>query len=118
PRGAPDYFRGKKAMPARGWNTVTVPGAVSAWVELHGKFGKLSFRKLFEPAIRYGREGFLVSATIAGEWQAQVDKLKDQPGFAQAFLPGGRAPRTGERFVFNIDAVALAELSLTTGQAV
>ena len=73
----PDYFRDKSEMPARGWDTMTVPGAVSAWVELHGKFGKLPFRKLFEPAIRYGREGFLVSPTIAGQWQAQVDKLKD-----------------------------------------
>ena len=63
----PDYFRDKSEMPARGWDTVTVPGAVSAWVELHGKFGKLPFRKLFEPAIRYGREGFLVSPTIAGQ---------------------------------------------------
>src|SRR4029077_8332928 len=42
---APDYFRGKAAMPARGWDAVTVPGCVSAWVELHGKFGKLPFRK-------------------------------------------------------------------------
>ena len=101
----PDYFRDKSEMPARGWDTVTVPGAVSAWVELHGKFGKLPFRKLFEPAIRYGREGFLVSPTIAGQWQAQVDKLKDQPGFAQAFLPGGRAPRAGEKFVFKKHAL-------------
>ena len=57
------------------------------------QFGKLPFRKLFEQAIRYGREGFLVSPTIARQWQGQVDKLKDQPGFAQAFLPGGRASR-------------------------
>src|SRR5512144_1165410 len=87
----PDYFRGKAAMPTRGWDAVTVPGCVSAWVELHDKFGKLPFRRLFEPAIRYGHEGFLVSPTIAGQWQAQVNKLKHLPGFTQAFLPGGRA---------------------------
>src|SRR5215210_783643 len=28
-----DFFAGQKAMPVRGWHTVTVPGAVSAWVE-------------------------------------------------------------------------------------
>src|SRR5439155_349543 len=113
----PDYFRGKAAMPVRGWDTVTVPGCVSAWVELHGKFGKLPFRKLFEQAIRYGREGFLVSPTIAGQWQAQVDKLKDQPGFAQAFLPGGRAPRAGEKFVFKKHALALEKIAATKGKA-
>jgi hypothetical protein len=37
----PDYFRGKASMPSRGWDTVTVPGCVSAWVEMHGKFGKI-----------------------------------------------------------------------------
>src|SRR5436853_7455787 len=56
---APDYFRGQKAMPVRGWNTVSVPGCVSAWVELHARFGRLPFERLFERAIRYGREGFL-----------------------------------------------------------
>src|SRR3989454_5120476 len=71
----PEYFRGKAAMPERGWDAVTVPGAVSAWVELHGKFGKLPFSKHFEQAIRYGREGFLVSPTIAGQWEKQVPEL-------------------------------------------
>jgi len=76
------------------------PGCVSAWLELHGRFGKLPFEKLFETAIRYGREGFLVSPTIAGQWEKQVPELKAQPGFAEAFMPGGRAPRPGERFRF------------------
>src|SRR5499426_1286213 len=113
----PEYFRGQSAMPQRGWDAVTVPGCVSAWVELHAKFGKLPFRKLFEPAIRYGREGFLVSPTIAGQWQAQVDKLKDQPGCAQTVLPGGRAPRAGERFVFKKHASALEKIAATKGKA-
>ena len=112
-----DYFRGKTAMPARGWDAVTVPGAVSAWVELHGKFGKLPFRKLFEPAIRYGREGFLVSPTIAGQWQKQVPELKNQPGFADAFMPGGRAPRAGERFRFEKHSLALQQIAATKGEA-
>src|SRR3954466_11706834 len=29
-----DYFRGQKAVPVRGWNSVSVPGCVAAWVEL------------------------------------------------------------------------------------
>ena len=54
---------------------------------LSEKFGKLPFEKLFEAAIRYGKEGFLVSPTIASQWSKQVPELKDQPGFAEAFLP-------------------------------
>src|ERR671924_716941 len=46
----PEYFRGQKAMPTRGWNTVSVPGCVSAWRVLSERFGKIAFEKLFEPA--------------------------------------------------------------------
>src|SRR3954464_3355288 len=112
-----DYFKGQPAMPVRGWNTVTVPGCVQAWVDLHAKFGKLPFKKLFERAIQYGREGFLVSPTIAGQWDKQVAELKDQPGFAKAFLPNGRAPRPGERFKFPAHAKVLEEISSSNGKA-
>src|SRR5205814_1774453 len=112
-----DYFGGQKTMPARGWNTVTVPGAVSAWVELHKRFGKLPFEKLFERAIQYGREGFLVSPTIAGQWAKQVPELKAQPGFAEAFLPQGRAPAPGERFKWPSHAAALEQIMRTCGDA-
>jgi gamma-glutamyltranspeptidase / glutathione hydrolase len=113
----PDYFKDRTAMPVRGWDTVSVPGCVAAWVELHQKFGKLPFKKLFEPAIRYGREGFLVSPTIAGQWEKQVPELKDQPGFAKYFMPGGRAPRAGEVFKFKDHALALEEIAASKGKA-
>jgi gamma-glutamyltranspeptidase/glutathione hydrolase len=113
----PELFAGHKSMPLRGWNTVTVPGCVSAWVELHGRFGKLPFEKLFQRAIRYGREGFLVSPTIAGQWEKQVPELKSQPGFAEAFMPGGRAPRPGESFAWKSHADALEQIARTRGEA-
>ena len=112
-----DYFKGRSAMPVRGWDTVTVPGCVQAWVELHASFGKLPFKKLSERASQYGREGYLVSLTIAGQWEKQMSELKDQPGFAKAFLPGGRAPRPGERFRFPEHAKVLERIAATKGKA-
>jgi gamma-glutamyltranspeptidase / glutathione hydrolase len=112
-----DYFGGQKAIPTRGWNSVSVPGCVSAWVELHRKWGKLPFARLFEAAIRYGREGFLVSPTIAGQWEKQLGELKAQPGFVEAFMPGARAPRPGERFRFEKHALALEKIAATKGEA-
>ena len=112
----PEYFGGK-GVPALGWNSVTVPGAVSAWVELHAKFGKLPFETLFEPAISYGRNGFLVSPTVAEQWAAQVPLFKTQPGFADAFMPGGRAPKPGELFTFPDHAATLEKIATTNGEA-
>ena len=112
-----EHFSGHKAMPVRGWNTVSVPGCISAWVELHARFGRLPFERLFERAIRYGREGFLVSPTIAGQWAKQVPELKNQPGFADAFLPDGNPPKPGQRFTFPKHAEALEQIARTRGEA-
>ena len=53
------------AMPQRGWEAVTIPGAVSGWVALSRRYGRLPFADLFEPAIRYARDGWLVSPVVA-----------------------------------------------------
>ena len=97
-------FAGQAIMPRRGWESVTVPGAVSAWVALSERFGKLPFEALFEPAIEYAERGFHVTPIIAEQWRRGADELKIQPGFAEAFMPDGRAPRAGE--VFRSEALA------------
>ena len=104
-------------MPQRGWDSVTVPGAISAWVELSQKYGKLPFADLFEPAIEYASRGYMVSPTIARLWEKQVPELKDQPGYAQAFMPNGRAPLPGELFKFPDQARTLARIAETKGEA-
>ena len=112
----PEYFNGN-GVPVLGWNSVTVPGAVSAWVELHAKFGKLPFERLFEPAISYGRNGFLVSPTIAEQWAAMVPLFESQPGFAEVFMPDGRAPKPGERVTLPDHATTLELIASTNGEA-
>jgi len=96
---SPSRFASVDHMPARGWNSVTVPGAVSAWVALSERFGKLPFARLFEPAISYAEHGFAVSPVIAALWSRIAGKYRGQPGFDEVFLPGGSAPRAGERFI-------------------
>ena len=113
----PEFFAGQKGVPVRGWNSVSVPGCVSAWRELSARFGKLPFDKLFAPAIGYGRDGFLVSPTIARQWAAQVAELKVQPGFAEAFLPGGKPPAPGQQFRFPDHAATLEKIAASKGDA-
>ncbi|WP_310774293.1 gamma-glutamyltransferase family protein [Mycobacterium sp. Z3061] len=112
----PEYFGGQ-GVPAFGWNSVTVPGAVSGWVQLHERFGRLSFDRLFAPAISYGRNGFLVSPMVASQWQAQVPVFASQPGFAAAFLRGGRAPQAGELVTLPDHATTLEKIASSGGEA-
>ncbi|HVT53427.1 MAG TPA: gamma-glutamyltransferase family protein [Dongiaceae bacterium] len=113
----PKRFAHLGAMPERGWETVTVPGAVSAWVDLSARFGRLPFAKLFEPAIRHAEQGFLVSPIIGDLWQRGAELLKQQPGFAEMFMPGGRAPRPGETFASPALARTLQQIAETKGEA-
>ncbi|PZX14890.1 gamma-glutamyltranspeptidase/glutathione hydrolase [Palleronia aestuarii] len=113
----PERFAGATEMPQRGWESVTVPGAVSAWVALSERFGALPFEALFAPALNYAQNGFAVSPTIAALWQAGGRTLSGQPGFAAHFLPEGRAPRAGERFVNPDLARTLEAIASTKGLA-
>ena len=113
----PDRFKGMQAMPQRGWDSVTVPGCVAAWVELSARYGKLPFADLFEPAIQYAANGFAVTPVIARLWEKQVPLLQSVPGFAQAFMPKGRAPLAGETFVFPDQARTLKLIAETRGEA-
>jgi gamma-glutamyltranspeptidase/glutathione hydrolase len=111
------WFEGHDRVPFRGWDSVTVPGAVSGWVALSDRFGVLPFASLFDPAIGYARDGFLVTPVIASLWQRAAEELKDQPGFADTFLPRGRAPRAGERFASPDHARTLTQIAETRGTA-
>ena len=111
----PERFGGK--MPMRGWDAVTVPGAVSAWVECSQKFGKLPFEALFEPAIGYARDGFLVSPITAKAWSAAPKTFREFEAFSKGFLPGGRAPKPGERFKFPDQANTLELIAQTKGES-
>ena len=104
-------------MPELGWGTVTVPGAVDAWVKLSRKFGNLPFAGLFEPAIDYAQNGFLVSPVTADRWAIAEDRYRDFNHFRETFLPGGRAPAAGEVFTCKPQAQTLQLIGDSMGEA-
>ena len=113
----PARFAGRSEMPRAGWDTVTIPGAVSGWVALSQRFGKLAFADLFPAAIAYARDGYAVSPVIAEKWAKAVPILGDVPGFAEHFMPRGRAPQAGELFACPAMAESLAKIATTRGEA-
>lgn len=113
----PQYFDRHEKMPEMGWDSVTVPGQVAGWKALSDRFGKLPFARLFEPAIRYAQEGFMVSPQIARQWANQVPRYIEQPGFRDAFTLDGRAPRAGELWRFPAQARTLEQIAESGGES-
>lgn len=113
----PDRFAAATEMPRAGWDTVTIPGAVSGWVALSERYGKLPFADLFAAAIAYARDGYAVSPIIAEKWAKAVPILGTVPGFAPHFLPRGRAPQAGELFAAPAMAKTLELIAATRGEA-
>ncbi len=119
----PQYFRdhhgGGIAPPARGWGAVTVPGAVSSWVALNKRFGKLPLAQVLEPAIEIAERGYAVPVIVQQKWQlaSEVKELVSQPGFAELFLPRGRVPEVGELMLMRAAAKALRAIAAGGGEA-
>ena len=95
-----DHLRSLKLgkIPPHGPLPVSVPGTVDAWFELHGRFGRLPMTDVLAPAISYAREGFPLTEVIAHYWALNARRLEKWPGFAEIYMPGGRAPAKGEVF--------------------
>lgn len=94
-------------MPNWGALSVTVPGTVDGWFELHGKFGKLSMEDVLAPAIDYAREGFPVSQVIAHYMQGYqltfeeeyaTGAIEEIDNYRATYLIDGEAPVEGQVF--------------------
>ncbi len=118
-----DFFRRKYGddlpanRPVRGWDTVTVPGAVAGWSLMHRKLGHLPFADVLAPAIEYAERGFAVSPVVQDKWRMAEPLLRDFPGFAEHFLPRGRAPMVGEYFKLPGAAHSLRLIADSRGEA-
>jgi gamma-glutamyltranspeptidase/glutathione hydrolase len=73
----------------------SVPGCVSGWSALQGRFGRLGLARVLEAPIHYGREGFAVSPIIASGWSIDAEKY---PTLSRVYAPEGKPLRFGDVF--------------------
>ncbi len=80
--------------------SVTVPGCVDGWSQLHGRFGKLEFSELLAPTIAYAREGVPITQETADFFKGMETGIQEEnnPSFKEVFFTDGRFPRKGEIF--------------------
>jgi gamma-glutamyltranspeptidase/glutathione hydrolase len=112
----PAFFaeRGLDEVPSTGALSVSVPGAVAAWVDIHERFGSLPFARLLAPAIGYARDGFPVSSRLFDDIRTQGGAL-NEAGKAQ-YMPGGAPPPVGA-LLKNPALAATLELIARRGKA-
>jgi gamma-glutamyltranspeptidase/glutathione hydrolase len=84
-------------LPERHPLTVTVPGAVRGWHDLHQRYGKLPWPSLLQPAIEVAEEGFAVAKVAAREWRWFQHVLRLDAACAELYR-AERPPEAGERF--------------------
>lgn len=80
--------------------SITTPGCVDAWAELHGKFGKIDFAQLLQPTIEYAREGVPLTSETTDIFTAlePVMEARKNEYFKKLYFLGDHMPRKGEIF--------------------
>lgn len=89
---------GLRHIPETSPHAVTIPGAVDAWCQLHARFATRPLDELLAPAIAIAEGGYRVTGRVARDWAQYANRIALQPATEAKFLPGGKAPVTGDRF--------------------
>ncbi len=95
-----DHFKKKniRSIKADSWESVTVPGAVDAWLTGLDRFGRKKVSEVLAPAIDYADNGFAVTPIIAGYWRGAQQALRKNEWSAKTFLADNKAPKAAEVF--------------------
>ena len=72
-------------------HSVTIPGAIQAWKNIHDDFGKLDFEELFLGAIDYAKNGFKLTEVVAKAWNNNLKKLYVNENTKKIFLKNGKS---------------------------
>ncbi len=76
-----------------------VPAAPASWIKVLATHGSLGFGEVAQEAVQAARDGFEVYPLLADFIASREEKYARFPSTAAIFLPDGRPPKVGERFV-------------------
>src|SRR5580704_11597534 len=91
------------ALPPYGAVSISVPGALDAWWNLHQRYGKLKWAELFEPAIHYCETGSPTPQIIGyyikrglANFTKPGSGVEETVNAMHTFAPNGKAPNEGD----------------------
>jgi gamma-glutamyltranspeptidase/glutathione hydrolase len=77
---------------------VGVPGTVAGFAKAHASYGRLSWSRLVEPAVRLARDGFRVTPGLAESLESALPRFQPYPASVAAFSKDGEPYQAGEIF--------------------
>ncbi|MDR2584901.1 MAG: gamma-glutamyltransferase, partial [Prevotellaceae bacterium] len=94
------YFKenGIEMMPSYGPLSVSVPGCVDGWFELHAKFGRLPIKEILQPTIDYANVGFPLTEVITATFLQGLRQLSIYPNVKETYTPNGENWKKGDVF--------------------
>lgn len=111
----PDYYtaQGLSTIPARGPGAaLTVGGTIAGWAKaLEVGGGKMPLERLLEDAIYHALHGVVVTQGQEDLSREKMAELKDVPGFADVYLPGGKPPLRNDIMTFPALGATLSRLA-------
>ncbi|MQA97906.1 MAG: gamma-glutamyltransferase, partial [Streptosporangiales bacterium] len=115
--GEPGFYRerGLRALPVDGPLAVAVPGAMGTVAALHRAAATRPLAELWAPAIAAAAQGVPCTTKTRGDVVELEERLSQDAGLAEVFLPGGRPPRVGEPVVHADLAATLRTLAADPG---
>ncbi|GER51393.1 gamma-glutamyltranspeptidase [Striga asiatica] len=79
-----------------------VPGELAGLHAAWSKYGRLSWRALFQPAIQLAKNGFVVGPYLGARMAGVEKKIMSDPGLRQVYAPNGKLLKTGE-ICYNVE---------------
>lgn len=104
-------------FPRTGWDPITVPGCVQAWVDINQRFGQLDFAECLKPAIDYARNGYLVGPQTARMWKRAAGVYGSFKAWRETFLFDGKPPVAGQKIRLPDHAATLESIANSAGQS-
>ncbi|MCC7035396.1 MAG: gamma-glutamyltransferase [Acidobacteria bacterium] len=104
---------------ADGPAAANIPGVVAGLDHLYRNYGsgKVKWADLVEPAIALADEGFILDEALPTTIAEGRRFLEKWPEAAKIYLPGGKVPRPGDRFVNKDYATTLRAIQQGGGEA-
>ena len=96
----PKIFRNGRLV-GDGAAAANIPGVVAGLEHLYKRYGsgRVAWADLIAPAITYASEGFVLDDALPSSLAEGRQYLKKYSEAGRIYLPGGRLPKAGDRFI-------------------